>query len=231
MNALPDLWRPAFPGSSLWAAEYTVTLPLIGELPCRTTLVQTSDSATWVYSPGVGMADSLQNILGKEPLHLIVPNSFHHLGLSEWTAAYPQAMRWAASEAQSRLRKFGQTTESLDSARLPEEISIQEIPEARAGEVWLLIREDAGWVWLVGDAFFNLETAGHWSNRLFDNAPGCKVSRVFWWGGLRKRMAYHQRVETLLEKYPPLALLPCHGVSLTGKAVSEVMHNALSQRR
>ena len=104
MNSMPVPWRPAFPESSLWAAEYTVTLPLIGELPCRTTLMQTPTSGTWVYSPGVGLADSLQNTLGEEPLHLVAPNSFHHLGLSEWSTVYPQATTWAAPEAWSRLR-------------------------------------------------------------------------------------------------------------------------------
>jgi len=231
MNSMPVPWRPAFPESSLWAAEYTVTLPLIGELPCRTTLMQTPTSGTWVYSPGVGLADSLQNTLGEEPLHLVAPNSFHHLGLSEWSTVYPQATTWVAPDARSRLRKFGQEVQLLEAAKLPKEIIVQVIPESRAGEVWLLICEDAGWVWLVGDAFFHLETAGHWSNRLFDNAPGCKVSRVFWWGSLRNRMAYRQRVETLLEKHRPHALIPCHGTSLTGKAVSEVMYHALSQRR
>ena len=126
---------------------------------------------------------------------------------------------------------MGQDAQLLEAAKLPKEILVQEVPESRAGEGWLLIRENAEWVWLVGDGFFHLETAGHWSNRLFDNAPGCKVSRVFWWGGLRNRTAYYQRVETLLEQYPPLALIPCHGTPLTGKAVSQVMYHALSQRR
>ncbi len=231
MKPLTEPWQPAFPESSLWMAEYRVTLPVFGELSSRTYLLRTATTGTWVYSPGVGVADSLKSAIGKNKLHLIVPNSFHHLGLDEWRTTFPHAKVWASANAQARLKKNGQETEGLDGAKLPKKVMLLEVPETRTGEVWLLLREEDGWVWLVGDAFFNLEEAGHWSHTLLDNAPGCKVSRLFWWGGLSNRVAYRQRLETLLEKYPPVALLPCHGLPLTGKAVDHVMHHALSQRR
>ena len=80
-----DIWIAK--GSTLSVAGFTY--------PTRSVIVRLADGALWIWSPSQLREVDMQAIaaLGKVA-HLVAPNSIHHMGLSAWQAAYPEAQTY-----------------------------------------------------------------------------------------------------------------------------------------
>jgi len=63
----------------------------------RMTVIKLEQTRLWVYSP-TALVPELKTAIDSlgEVSYLITPNKLHHLFLSQWAEAYPQAMRYAA---------------------------------------------------------------------------------------------------------------------------------------
>jgi Domain of unknown function (DUF4336) len=84
-------------GSEIWVAEGPVVpFMLRFPYPTRMAVIRLSDGTLFAWSP-VALTPALRRAVDdRGPVrHIVAPNKLHHLFLSEWQAAYPQARLYA----------------------------------------------------------------------------------------------------------------------------------------
>ena len=80
-----DIWLTEGPVVDFYGFPY----------PTRSVIVRLPDGALWVWSPVALTPDLKAEVEALGPVaHLVSPNKIHHLYLTEWHAAYPQAKLW-----------------------------------------------------------------------------------------------------------------------------------------
>ena len=81
---------------NLWCVDRSFRL-LGAEFGVRSVICRLPDGGLWVHSP-VALDDDLVAVVdGLGPVrHLVAPNTFHHLFIGDWVAAYADASVWAA---------------------------------------------------------------------------------------------------------------------------------------
>lgn len=80
---------------ALWVAEGEIVSFFGAPYPTRSVIVRLENGDLWVWSP-VKLTSDLRVEVGRlGPVrHLVSPNKLHHLYLSEWKAAFPEAQLW-----------------------------------------------------------------------------------------------------------------------------------------
>ncbi|WP_084420165.1 DUF4336 domain-containing protein [Henriciella litoralis] len=81
--------------ADIWLAEGPIVDFYGFAYPTRMVVVRLPDGGLWVWSP-ISLSDDLKaeiEALGT-PRHLVSPNKIHHLFLSEWHEAWPEATLW-----------------------------------------------------------------------------------------------------------------------------------------
>ena len=82
-------------GDDLWLAEGSIVSFHGFAYPTRSVVARLEDGQIWVWSPIVLDPEIRRDIDGLGPVgHLVSPNKLHHLFLSDWGAAYPEARIW-----------------------------------------------------------------------------------------------------------------------------------------
>lgn len=100
---------------NLWVAEQP--LKFMGlSVGARMTVIRLSSGDLWVHSP-MRLTPPLREAVEAlgPPRFLVAPNTFHHLFIGEWMAAYPQARAYAAPglpEKRQDLRFHGLLTDA-----------------------------------------------------------------------------------------------------------------------
>jgi len=141
----------------------------------------TLPALTFTYSFGPGIADSLAfPVEGgvavvsppcKAPAEsfaelekhgkvraLIAPNAYHHMGLPEWKARYPEAEIFAPAQSIARVEKqtkLGGIRPLAEATKLGDRVELIDMPHFKSGEVLVRWRIEGGWAWYVTDVFFN----------------------------------------------------------------------------
>jgi hypothetical protein len=71
--------------------------------PTRSVIIRLQNGGLWVWSP-IKLSEQLRSECGTigRPAHLVSPNKLHHLFLSDWHAAFPEAKLWGPA---STIRK------------------------------------------------------------------------------------------------------------------------------
>jgi len=193
-----------------------------GTWPLRTTAIRLSTGGLPVYSPAPNMPDTAWQEL--ENYHrvdfAIAPNHYHNMGLPNFARRFPQAKLVATSLAKKRIEdKTGCTIyrpDELESA-LGDQRKILRLPATTNGELWIALRDKASWIWIIGDAFFNLTR--HPTGlmglacRATHTSPGLRIGKTWLWMALqrKRRRLYADWVLQQLEETPPSGLVMCHG--------------------
>lgn len=74
----------------------------------RATIVRLENGDLWVHSPTKMTEDLRAELEALGPVrHLVAPNWIHYAYISEWQAAYPEAIAWAAPGVVARAAKKG----------------------------------------------------------------------------------------------------------------------------
>jgi hypothetical protein len=215
-------WLPLDGSGTIWQA----TAHRQG-VPLRSVALRLPGGGLAVYSPLRGLGAEAHAELRRigRPELLVAPNHYHHLGLPEYAAAYPEAAIVSSSAASARLRrKSGRPVgdEAPLRAALPAGASILLAPGARAGELWLSTDTARGRAWIVGDGFFNIARTPRDLMGLLLVAlgisPGLRIGTSYRWL-LRDRVAYRAWLLELLDRQPPTVLVPCHGEILFDPAL------------
>ena len=101
---------------NIWLAEGDLVNFHGFAYPTRSVIVQLAGDNLWVWSP-IQLSGSLQAAIDRLGMvrHLVSPNKIHHLFLSDWHAAYPEALLWGPKstiEKESELNFEGALTDS-----------------------------------------------------------------------------------------------------------------------
>ena len=89
--------------TDIWLAEGPVVDFYGFPYPTRSVIVRLPDGALWVWSPVALTPELKREIEALGPVgHLVSPNKIHHLYLSEWHEAWPEAKLWGPA---STIRK------------------------------------------------------------------------------------------------------------------------------
>lgn len=103
-------------GDEIWVADGTALVAAGGfHYPTRMAVIRLPDRTLLVWSP-IALTDDLKTELEKfgTVAHLVAPNSLHHMFLSEWIEAYPQARTYAAPGLQSKRQDIAFDCELTD---------------------------------------------------------------------------------------------------------------------
>jgi hypothetical protein len=123
--------------TDLWLAEGPVVDFHGFPYPTRMLIVRLPDGALWVWSPVALTPELKSEVDALGPVaHLVSPNKIHHLYLSEWHAAYPDAKLWGPA---STIRKRND---------LPFQTALEDTPPAD----WQDVIEQA---WFRGSFFMD----------------------------------------------------------------------------
>lgn len=186
-------------------------------VPVSSTAFELADGSFGVFSPGRALAGGFDH----GPVSaLIAGNSFHHMGLDAWSAAHPDARRYAAAAAMPRLKRQGRRdlrdVQEL-TPRLKPGARILCAPHLKTGDVIVSLPCAAGRAWIVCDLIFNIITpianplARLWV-RLMDEYPGLKIPRILLpVVPRRERGSLTEWLAAELERDRPTLLLPAHG--------------------
>lgn len=89
--------------TDLWLTEGPVVDFHGFPYPTRSVIVRLPDRTLWVWSPVALTPELKKEVDALGPVgHLVSPNKIHHLYLTEWHAAYPEAKLWGPA---STIRK------------------------------------------------------------------------------------------------------------------------------
>ena len=92
-------------GSELWIAEGEIVDFHGFAFPTRAVIVRLSSGSLWGWSPVRLTAELRQAVTDLGPVgHLVSPNKLHHLYLTEWLAAFPQAKLWGPASTIKKRR-------------------------------------------------------------------------------------------------------------------------------
>ncbi len=251
------MWR-AIPGfEQLWEAVGDR-----GGVPLRSVAFRLADGRLGLLSPIKGLGPDAHAALCKlgAPALLVAPNHYHHLGLEEYAAAYPDAAIIATASAAPRvharlhppvprrLSPSGLRSASPRCARasracvadetrlreaLPPDLALLVPPGTKNGELWLSATGARGRAWIVGDGFFNLSRVSLSPLGLLVRALGIGPGLRIGTSFrwlLRDVPAYTSWLLARIAQERPTTLVPCHGEILTDAALPERLEALVRKR-
>jgi len=211
------IWFPVSNISGVYVGQYVVPSFISNSIALKVT-----DKEWVVVSPGEAMLAAWPQLCPHEDaqLSIIMPNSFHYMGVTAWLKRYPNAKLYASKKAIKRLSKkgFSEVTPLEERVpNLPDNFEVLVPPGHRGGDVWLSRRDPKqGALWVTCDSFQNYE---RYSNqpiartlqKILDTAPGLKVSQFVKWLLLDNKRDFKRWVLTQLQQDKPTTLIPSHG--------------------
>lgn len=209
-------------------------------------LIRSSQTDVVVISPGKALLEAFpKNWLSKNLcLHIIMPNSFHYMGVEAWKEAFPKHKLYASQGAIKRLVSKGAASSpgeitALESEHppLPFNYSILFPPGHRGHDVWVkkFDKSSKASVWITCDTFLNYErmsnqTIARAMQKLLGAAPGLKMSQVVKWFILDNKSTFKSWALKQIENDQPTILIPSHGEVLIEERLSEKLQALLEQR-
>ena len=151
---------------------------------------------------------------------LVASNAFHHMGIPEWKAHFPDAAVFAPAQSVPRVKKKTRLNHvrPLAEARAltGERLELVDMPYYRTGEALVRIHSGRGLAWYVTDIILNLQSLPdnlllQLLFRMTGSAPGLRFNKVG-----PKLMVRHMRalklwLEAEYERMRPRWLIPTHG--------------------
>jgi hypothetical protein len=194
----------------------------------RCTAIELVDGGVCLFSPVSGLVEEgLRSLhdLG-QVTHLLAPNHYHHLGLTEYVKAFPKASLCASSFAAQRLAKVtGLVFSGLNDLanRLPKSMDLIEPRGLKTGEVWLRYRSKRLTAWLLVDAL-----AGPKMSATSDRFACPDFVKTFPNFGVRDKAVYAAWFAEQVAADRPQMIVPCHGGIV---AAEDLPAQLLSQHR
>jgi len=184
-----------------------------GNLRCCA--IRLKDGGICLYSPVAGLSGEAVESLSQlgEIRFLLAPNHYHNKAITEFTAAFPNAIFCASQYAVPRLKKItglvAQDPQALVSA-LPGNMKLLEPEGLKTGELWLRVDTDNTIAWLVVDAFCGPKISG---NDAVEQHP--ELLKPFPKFGVGDRDIYGNWAKEQIRSDNPQNVVPCHGAILS----------------
>lgn len=233
--------------AGVWAASYRVpmfdsrTLAICLEaLQEKAPATAPKAGRTWILtSPGPDLVPSFKaELFGDQDrvAGLIVPSSYHNLGLHAFQAEFPQAQIVAAPSGHKRLaaRGFNELAESLDLLDAYG-VQLHALPGSKNGELWLSVKHPESPLLAVGDAIFNLKPGGSLGFRLFklicQAGPGLKMDLPYRLLFLEDKQVFKTWAQHLFKTLQPKTFVPVHGEILRAPHLGPAWAQFLPERQ
>ena len=151
---------------------------------------------------------------------LVASNAFHHLGLPEWKAHFPDAAIFAPRQAVERVQRRSKLAgvRPLDEAApmTGPRLELVDMPHYRTGEVLVKIDAERGRVWYVTDIVMNLPTLPSnaivkflfWASR---SGPGLRFNNIAPLFMVKDKAALRRWFVDEFRRSPPRWLIAAHG--------------------
>jgi len=163
LDRLTENFTPENSQSEILVGQY-----IVPNFVSNSIAIKLSDKEFVLVSPGEPLIDAWPEEWRSDKIHMhiIMPNSFHYMGVKAWQAAFPQHTLYASQDAIARLIKKGVATSKNDIVALeskqpplPKQYSILFPPGHRASDVWLKKYNeiDDSSLWITCDSFLNYE--------------------------------------------------------------------------
>ena len=236
-----NIWHPISKHQEILVGQY-----IVPNFVSNSVVIKTSESDIVVISPGASLIADCPKEWSKTgtTIHLVMPNSFHYMGIDAWREAFPQHKLYASQGAIKKLLKKGVVTNSDEiislekqQAPLPFNYSVLFPPGHRADDVWLK-KYDKGSqssLWITCDSFLNYERMSNQPiaramQKILGAAPGLKMSQVVKWFILDNKRAFKNWALKQIENDRPKILIPSHGEVLDSATLPAQLSALLSQR-
>jgi hypothetical protein len=151
---------------------------------------------------------------------LIASNAFHHLGIPEWKARFPEAPVFAPAQSVARVERQtgirGIRPLSEAAALTGLDVELIDMPYYRTGEVLVRVKSDRGVVWYVTDLILNMQELPDnfflkMLFRLSGSAPGLRFNKLGPLIMVKDMSALKYWLAGEYDKAPPRWLIATHG--------------------
>ncbi len=202
-----------------------------------------------LISPGMPLLEAFKSTLlntdinDNIKIHIIIPNSFHYMGVGAWQKAFSNTQLYASRLAIPRLIEKSVIQSEHDILALqstlppwPQGYSVLFPPGHRAGDVWVRKQESTtACIWITCDSFLNYERLSNqpiarFMQRLLNAAPGLKISQVIKWFILKDKNSFKTWVLHQLKQDKPTMLIPGHGEVNENPKLMADLENLVLQR-
>jgi hypothetical protein len=118
---------------------------------------------------------------------LVASNAFHHMGIPEWKARFPDAQVFAPAQSVHRVRKKTHIEEvsplATAASRTGERLELTDMPYYRTGEALVRIQTTRGLAWYVTDIILNIRELPRnpllkLVFKLTASAPGLRFNKI-----------------------------------------------------
>lgn len=228
-------WKPS--GSGVWVREY----PFRGN-SINSSAIDMGTGGLMVVSPGTNVPESDFAALDRlgTVKALVAPGSYHHMGLPEWSARYPEAGLFGPTSAiahvagQHRALKALQPLDVLQRL-LSDEFVLEEVNGCKHPDLFLALTRGGAVTWFTNELISNNATypksfVFRTLFRLNGDHPGLNVSRVASMLIRANRRSVRTYLEGKLASVPPTRLVPCHGEVLDDPELGRKLAEILARR-
>ena len=226
-----EKWQPIDTGAGLWFCDYR-----LGTIRSRSLAVRLKNGSLMIVSPGRKQAEAAAGFFDTngQPSWLLAPNHYHRAGLREWVECFDIPVA-CGDGAKKRLTKMGHgPLQDLNDLRpqLSDHTEIWQIPGSKTGELIVVVETERGPIWLICDAFLNIETVlpGLLYKVLFKcmrMGPGLVVTRQFRHIFMSNWRGYRSWLLGKLADRPPIMVIPSHGAILERHDLKQRLTNIL----
>jgi len=183
--------------------------------------VGTGDGLVLVSPPYRAPEQAFEGLREYGPVRaLVASNAFHHMGIPEWKARFPEAAVFAPAQSVRRVRK----KTGIDDVRplaeagaiVGSQLELVDMPYYRTGEALVRIRSGRGLAWYVTDIILNLRKlpANPILKLLFKltgSAPGLRYNKIGPKLMVRDGRALKQWLREEFERTRPRWIIATHG--------------------
>ena len=209
-------------------------------------LIRTSPTDIVVISPGKALLGAIpKEWMNEAPwLHIVMPNSFHYMGVKAWKETFPKHRLYASKGAIKRLVSKAVARQAAEITALEEEqpplpfnYSLLFPPGHRGHDVWLkkYEKQSKTSLWITCDSFLNYERMSNQPvaktmQKALGAAPGLKMSQVIKWFILDNKSAFKKWALAQIDNDRPTTLIPSHGEVLESKELGEQLKSLINKR-
>ncbi len=206
------------------------TLPLLtyeysfGPGLANTLAVGVDGGLVLVSPPCNAPASAFDELAAYGPVRaLVASNAYHHMGLKEWHARFPDAVIAAPAQSVARVKKQTGIDRIVALADAPvlqdPRVEFIDMPHYKTGEVFVRAKSGAKSYWYVTDVVMNMPRLP--KNPLFglmfklsDTGPGLKFNNIAALFMMKDKASVKSWLASEVRNAPPTTLIPCHGPSI-----------------
>ena len=235
-----NIWHPLESHPEIKLGQYVVP-----GFVSNSVAIKINDNEFILVSPGASLLENWpEQWKNKDTkIHIIMPNAWHFMGVSQWQDQFENHVLYASKLARSKLidkKAFSdqQEIKILEDTLppLPEGYEVLFPPGHRAGDVWLTKQDTSSTkTWITCDSFLNYQRLSNQPvartlQKLLGAAPGLKMSQVVKWLIINDKKAFKSWVLKQLVSDNPTTLIPSHGEVTQEVGLQDKVRNMVTSR-